>query len=256
MPALHELQTGMMDALLRGPGAEATLPHIDPSGGTARVRLSVYANNIRSNFVDALRSTYPAVHRLVGDDYFRQTAVTFHLEHPSPSGDLQQAGRQFGAHLAQLHDGDPYAYLADVARLEWLVQESLLAADHAPLSLEKMAGVAASAYDTLRFDLHPTLRLFESRYPALRIWQANVSDEADTRPIDLDSGGERLMVMRRGLQLGIERLSAGEHCMLEQLRCGIAFAPALEAAAACDGDFDAAAALQRFVAAQAIVDFR
>jgi hypothetical protein len=125
-----------------------------------------------------------------------------------------------------------------------------------PLSLEKMAGVAASAYDTLRFDLHPALRLFESRYPVLRIWRANVSDGADTGNIDLGSGGEHLMVMRRGLRLDIERLSAGEHCMLDQCRRGIAFAPALEAAAACDENFDAPAALQRFVAAHAIVDFR
>jgi Putative DNA-binding domain len=255
MPSLHELQAGMMHALLRGASAEV-ISLIDAPRDMALARLEVHAKNIRSNFVDALRSTYPAVHRLVGDEYFRQVAAAFQLEHPSPSGDLLHAGRLFSAHLGEHHGGDRYAYLADVARLEWLVQEALLAADQAPLDLQKMAGVAASAYDTLRFELHPTLRLFESRYPALRIWEANVGDEADTQTIDLDSGGERLMVMRRDLQLHVEPLSTGEHCMLDQFRCGMAFAPALAAAAACDEQFDGSAALQRFVAAHAIVDFR
>jgi hypothetical protein len=254
MPSLHELQTGVMDALLHGPRAATTML-VDAPERAALARLNVYGNTVRGNFVDALRSTYPAVHRLVADDYFRQAAAGFQLEHPSPSGDLRHAGRLFSTYLAKLHEHDRYAYLADVARLEWLVQDSQLAAEQAPLSFEKMAGVAASAYDTLRFDLHPTLRLFESRYPARRIWAASVSDAADPESIDLDSGGERLMVMRRGLQLIIEPLSAGEHCLLDHCRCGLAFAPALAAAAACDEDFDAAAALQRFVAAQAIVDF-
>ncbi len=102
--------------------------------------------------------------------------------------------------MRELHAGDEFDYLADVARLEWLIQEALLAADHAPLDLAKLAALDPGAYDELRFELHPTLRLFSSPYPALRIWEAN-AHAAEPEPIDLGSGAVRMAVMRSRLQL-------------------------------------------------------
>jgi hypothetical protein len=50
-------------------------------------------------------------------------------------------------------------------------------------------------------------------------------------------------------------LSAGEHCFLNSLSRGETFAAAVAFAADGDPGFDASAALQRFVAAEAVVDF-
>ena len=66
----------------------------------------------------------------------------------------------------------------------------------------------------------------------------------------------RLAVARCRLQLQFHRLSAGEHCFLSSLARGEPFAAALGLGAAGDPGFDASAALQRFVAAEAIVDYR
>jgi hypothetical protein len=251
MPSLRELQIRVMNALLDA-SADA-VPLVVP-GDDALSRLHLYRNNVRGNFLDGLSSTYPVVKRLVGDDYFRQAARDFQRRQPSRSGDLRHAGALFADHLADVHAADA-GYLADVARLEWLIQEALLGAEHAPLDLEKMAGVAPSAYDTLRFELHPALRLFESRYPALRIWEANVG-EAEPEPIDLGQGGDRIIVMRHRLQLRFHRLSEGEFRFLDECRRGTSFAAAVEAADACDDEFDTVSSLQRFVALEAIVDFR
>ncbi len=255
MPSLRELQTRMMGALLQGASEDAAAL-LDAPPATALSRLQVYENNVRSNFAEALRSTYPAIRRLVGEDYFGRSAREFQRRHPSPSGDLVQVGRFFSEYLAQRHADDEFGYLADVARLEWLVQEALLAAEHAPLNLEKMAGVAASAYDTLRFELHPAVRLFESRYPVLRIWEVNVSQDSEPEVIDLGSGADRVIVMRQRLQLRFQRLSRGDYCLLDRFRQGAGFAAAVDAATACDDEFDASRALQRFVASGVIVDFR
>ncbi len=258
---LRELQIRFLDALL---GVTAEGLAVAPESAIALLaggsqpavpRLQVYRGTVQANFADALRSSYPAIWRLVGEDYFRQTAREFQRRHPSRCGDLLPAGERFPAYLAELHAGDEFAYLTDVARLEWLIQEALLSADHAPLDLSRLARIAPSAYDSLRFELHPALRLFESRYPALRIWEANVGSDAEPEPIDLRSGGDRLALACRRLRLEWHRLSVGEYCFLSSLSRGECFA----AAVACgeDGDpcFDASAALRRFVAAAAIVGF-
>src|ERR1700730_5397699 len=184
MPSLPELQTRVLDALLTASPVRA-IRLIAGHSGPAASRLGVYRNNVQGNFADALRSTFPVIWRLVGADYFRQTAREFQRHHPSRSGDLLHIGKPFPEYLAGLHLDDEFGYLGDVARLEWLVQETLLSAEHAPLDLQKLARVAPAEYDALRFALHPALRLFESRYPVLRIWEANLDGNAEPETIHL-----------------------------------------------------------------------
>jgi hypothetical protein len=254
MPALRELQLHVMDALLSGALAPVTGLISAPHAAAER-RFRIYANTVQANFRDALQSTYPAVRRLVGEDYFRQTACEFQRLHPSRSGDLSHCGEGFPNFLAHLHSDDAFSYLADVARLEWLIQESLLAAEHAPLDLESLARVPPAAYDGLRFELHPSLRLFESRYPTLAIWEVNVGSEAEPPTIDLRSGGDLIAIVRRRLQLQFQRLSAGEHCFLRAFARGECFSDAVDCGGEADAAFDASLALQRFVAAEAVVAF-
>jgi hypothetical protein len=154
-----------------------------------------------------------------------------------------------------LHSDDAFSYLADVARLEWLIQESLLAAEHAALDLASLARVPPAAYDGLRFELHPSLRLFESRYPTLAIWEVNVGSDAEPPTIDLRSGGDLIAIVRHRLQLQFQRLSAGEHGFLQACARGECFSAAVDCGGASDAAFDASAALRRFVAAEAVVAF-
>jgi hypothetical protein len=268
VPALRELQRGLMHALLDG-GSERDAPlnaaqWIAARGIAPAQALSVYAGTARSNFTDSLSSSYPVIRRLVGEDYFLQAVRGFHTGHPSRSGDLQPAGIGFAQYLSQLHREDEYRYLGDVARLEWLVQESLLAAAHAPLDLAKLGLVAPADYDDVRFHLHPAARLFASPFPCLAIWEANAGGDAPPPLIDLGAGADRLLLLRQRGELKFHRLSRGEQGFLQSLQAGDRFAAAVEngvggeidaAHGAPAGGFDAAAALQRFVIGGVIVDF-
>ncbi len=242
---------GTMDEV---PGSPSATDYVCAHGISPAQRLGIYANTAQSNFISSLVSNYPAIQRLVGEDYFRQCARDFHRRHPSRSGDLQPAGAQFPSYLSALHGGDEYRYLGEIARLEWLIQEALLAADQGPLDLAALGTVAPSAYDELRFELHPSARLFLSPYPCLRIWEANVGSEAEPDLIDLSAGSDRLLLLRSLGQLRFHPLSEGEENFLRALQAHESFAAAIERGAP-DPDFDAAAALQRFVVAGAIVDF-
>ncbi len=248
MLSLHELQVKVLRAVLDGkPDAACgiTPPHA----------VGVYARTARGNFIDSLKSSYPAIQRLVGEEYFEQTARHFHARHPSRSGDLQPAGRDFAHALRELHGEDEFRYLSDVARFEWLVQEALLAADHGPLDLARLAAQAPSRHEELRFKLHPSARLFESPFPCRAIWQANVASDADPAVIDLDGGADRLLMVRTCGQLNFHDLSQGERDFLLELKAGRSLSAAIDCAAG-PLPFDPAAALQRFVACGVVVDFQ
>jgi hypothetical protein len=261
MPSLRELQSGVMHALLDGE-PERAAPFIAPGAIAPEHALSVYAGNARTNFIESLISSFPAIRRLVGEDYFRQCARGFHARHPSLSGDLQPAGLRFPQHLSQLHRDDEFRYLGEVARLEWLIQETLLAADHGPLDLANLGAVGAGDYDDLRFRPHPSARLFASQFPCLDIWEANVGSDAEPELIDLGAGPDRVLLVRNRGQLKCHRLTHGEQAFLQSVLAGERFAAAVASGAhrgkldAAGDGFDAAAALQRFVLAGVIVDFQ
>jgi len=254
MPTLPELQRDFMQAVLEGSCAPL-LGEIVAGAVAPMQRLAIYANNAETNFIESLRLSFPAIRRLVGDAYFTRCAREYRTKHPSRSGDLQHVGEAFPDYWADRHGRDEFRYLADIARLEWFYQETLMGADHAPFDLERLAAIAPAQYDGLRFRLHPCARLFASKYPALPIWEANVGSAAEPEIIDLRRGGDQLLLNRSPRGVEILRLSDGEHAFLEQLAAGEAFAAAIGAAELRDPNFDAAACLQKFVRGRVIVDF-
>ena len=222
--SLRELQLGVMRAVHDGE-PDLAVPHIASPAAAARHALSVYANTARGNFTEGLILSFPVLRRLVGEDYFRQVSLGFHARHPSLSGDLQLAGAGLAQYLVHLHGDGEYRYLGEVARLEWLIQETLLAADHPPFDLAKLQMIAPEDYDDLRFRLHPSVRLFASEFPCAEIWEANA--EAEPQVIDLRTGPDRLLTIRIHGELAFHRLSSNEFGFLESLRAQERFAAAI-----------------------------
>jgi hypothetical protein len=255
---LRELQSDFLATILGGDAAAAAGARLERElvAGEYGVAdgLAVHANNAEHHFVDRLRQGFPVVHRLVGEAYFAQCAREFRREQPSRSGDLHHLGAGFPAYWQRRHGADRYRYLADVARLEWLYEEASTAADHPPFDLAKLARVPPAAYDTLQFRLHPSLRLFESEFPVLAIWEANRRAERESEFIDLGSGGERLMLVRKADGIAIHRLTLGECVFLQQIEQARGFTDCISAAEEADVAFAATVTLEKFVREQVIVD--
>jgi len=251
---LRDLQSEFLAALLDGP-VDRALPLVAAPAARARRGIAVHAENAAANFRASLRLAFPAVQRLVGDDYFDQCVRAYRIRHPSRSGDLHHAGDTFAEFMTALHAAGLHRYLGDVARLEWLIEDSRRAADHTRLDLDRLAGVAPEDYDGLRFVLSPSLRLFTADVPALALWRANVESAAEPRRIDLDAGPDRLLITRTQRHLEFHRVDPGEQTFIECLLRGLPLAQGLEAAAAREAAFDARASLARLVAIEAIVDF-
>lgn len=245
MPALRELQLEFVASMFDEPNTAPA--YVIEDGMSATARLSIYRNNLREGFIKALALGFPVIERLGGTDYFRQLALEFLAAHSSRSGNLHHIGKPFAPFLAQKFAGTQYAYFADVAALEWAYQEAQLAADAEPLSPEAFASVAPEDYERLTFDFHPACHFVQSQYPIVKIWRVNQPETLSDEVIDLDAGGDNVLVLRTPECVELHRLPAARFALFEALSRGENLGAALEHAQTVDSDFDFGTALRHLV---------
>jgi hypothetical protein len=246
--ALRELQQRFADALFDGADAPIA-PHIVEGGIPPALRLAIYRNNLHEGFIKALALAFPVIERLVGEAYFRQLALEFLHAHPSRAGNLHHIGAPLEPFLRQRFAHTEYAYLCDIAALEWAYQEAFIAADAEALSPVALRGIDALGCERVRFGLHPSCGLVRSDYPIVRIWRANRPESQSDEIIDLRSGGDNVLVLRTAECIELHRLSAGELALLSAFARGETLGDAYDAARAADPSFDLGAALGHCVAA-------
>ena len=236
MTSLADLQRRFARALADSGGHD-----IRDAAGTANVAgIAVYRNTIRANYRSALRATYPVVCALTGVPFFHAAVDAFTAAHPSRGGDLNVYGDAFGDFLGAYPHARTLPYLADVARLEWAIDEALRVEDEVESPETLLAALAATPADRLgqqRFTLDASCRLLFSVHPALRIWQLHQPGFTGGHVIDFDAPPEHLLVRREAGVAAIERIDAGEFGWLVALERGQPLASALDAALAVDPAF-------------------
>lgn len=235
---------------------EGVLSAIAPGNLSAQKCLSIYRNNIFSNYRGALEAVYPAILSLVGSNYFRQAAQRYVKQFPSYSGDIHHYGESLPELLTNIPGAAELVYLPDVARLEWSIHKAFHAADAESLDLSRLQSIAPENYAELRFVLNPAARLLESPFPIRRIWQVNLPGYVGDQSVDLGEGGGAVLVMRRNFVMEVEDISPVESSMLNAFLREESFSQALEQNLNIDPAFDVGAFLQRYVANETIVSFK
>lgn len=219
MASLRELQRSFA-AAVRDPASAC--PVLPPEN------LSVYRNNAAAGFRAALQRTFPVIRRRVGDDYFRQLTAHYRERFPSRSGDLHWAGRDFAAFLDEYLAGSDYAWLADLARLEWSSHECSVFVELPPIGAEQLAHFAAVDLEHLVFGFQPSLRLHTSSYPVFSVWRANQVENAP--PVDQSLGSECGMARIRDDQPEVRALEPRPFAFLSALHGGASLGEAMSEA--------------------------
>lgn len=260
---LHDTQTVLAASLLscddEGSSAVTTQAATSVRAGklSAVRRLEIYRHNVTSNLRGALKDIYPVILAVVGDAYFSHAADQFIREHPSHSGDLNQFGGALSDFLATYPLAVDLPYLRDVARLEWAWHEAFHAGDALPLDLSRLAE-PAEEHGALCFTLHPTVRLVQSSFPILRIWEVNQPTFVGVIEVDWNAPAEALLIHRDltdGVTVMIKRLSPAGHAFLSALERHATLEAATASALAEEADFDLQGFLIESVQSGVIVDF-
>jgi hypothetical protein len=226
MPSLAELQAAFRRALLQDDAA-AIAALVAGDGLAAAERVGVHRNNLFASLTAVLRDTFPAVCRLVDERFFAYAAHEFIAAEPPSRAVLAEYGADFPAFLRDFPPCRGFSFLADVARLEWLMARAARAAEAEPLAAAALAAIAPEDTPRLALWLHPALGFLASPFPVDRLWRAN-RPGGDAAPVDVDAGGVRLEIARSGGDVVMRPLDPGSFA----LRAALAGGAALEAAAA------------------------
>jgi hypothetical protein len=224
---------------------------VGPDGRPSPRRFAVYRNNVVMGLVDAIRDAFPAVCRIVGEDFFQALARAYVVAEPPASPILLDYGRGFADFIAGFPACEGLPYLADVARIERAWVEAYHAADAAPLTPESLMSVAPEHRGDIRFSLHPAVRVVRSGLPALTIWRMNAGD-GEPAPVDLDGGGEDALITRPHALVEVRQLPPGGADFILQLAGGASVLQALRVAGETDAGFDLAANLSGLLEAGAL----
>lgn len=209
MASLRDLQHAFAAALHEPEAACPVLPHRN---------LSIYRNNSTHAFRSALESGFPVVRKRVGDDYFRQLGAQYRARYPSRSGDLHWVGRDFSAFLLEHLHGTEYAWLADLARIEWSREQAAIVNVEPAVTADVLAAVAPSQLEHLVFRLQPSLALIASDFPVFTIFMANQRENAP--PADQSLAGESGMVLSRIDGIEVRKLPSRLFSYISALAAG------------------------------------
>jgi hypothetical protein len=232
---LAPFETSFADALLN---ANQPVPYgITAHNATVPTRrFAVYRNNVVAGLRKALRTRFPVVEKIVGEEFFAAMALVFVNEQPPRSPQLAIYGDEFPAFIAAFEPARELPYLADVARLEAARTRSYHAADVTPIGADHFATLDAHAVGAIRIEMHPSIGIVRSAYPIVTIWAMN-SGEQELAPIE-NWRGEDALVSRPYLEVQVRALPLGGAAFLLALAAGRPLGQAAEAAIADDPNFD------------------
>jgi hypothetical protein len=209
MPALLELQRSMREQLLGGKPPQDEL-------------LGIYRNTMLSTLVTALQLSFPAVRRIVGDDFFEASAREFIGSNAPDSACLNDYGEQFPEFLVRFAPAATLAYLPDVARLEWAVNRALHAPDCTILDLRQLSTLGESALAGVSFRVHPSLTLLRLQFPADVIWRAVLEQDSEAMAgVDLRAGPVHLLIERNADGVQVRSLAPSAWQFTQRLVAGV-----------------------------------
>lgn len=221
-------------------------------GATAEIRFGVYRNTVAKGCADALAAQFPAVLRVVGEDWMRQAAILFAREHPPRRPSLHAYGEAFPAWLARFAPAADMPWLAGLGRIDWAWTCAAFAPDREPLGPEAFAGLAPEAFEALAAELQPAAvpLWFEDGTPGL--WRALQGDAAPAEA-ELSTEPQGILLSRPGLEVEHRLLTHGAFAFLDACRAGRSLAAAAQAALAADPDLPLTRAFAELIAAGAFV---
>ncbi len=203
---LHELQRQFASAVLRENISSAIASDVVGRGLEPARRLQVYRNNIRFTLREALQDIYPATYALVGGDFFKHLAKRYLETHPPESGNILDVGACLPEFISSFPQLSSLPYLADVSKVDWFTHEAFHSDSADPCDISQLGSFAPEQHADLRLQLHPSVRLLQSRYPVFDIWRFAKQPDSEHPAPDPESAPQCVMVLRQHDETNVFRM--------------------------------------------------
>jgi hypothetical protein len=238
--ALEPSQRALVSAILSArPTAEDVALLSEALIGPWTLGLSAYRGNGHATAERALSAAFPVLRELLGHESFAGFACAFWHYAPPRRGDLARWGENLAIFIEQDRQLAPTPYLADVARVEWLLHRAATVGDAQALP-GSFALLAEHALEHLQVRLAPGTAIVVSRWPVVTLIHAHQQVPPDLRHAAerLQSGtAETALVWRQGWQPRLCELIATD---ARRLTVALDGAPLQAVIDAADGGTEAA----------------
>lgn len=238
------LQSMITQAILSNDG-RALAPVLAKRAFDPLRRFNIYRNNTFASLTATLIAVFPVTLQLLGENYFRYVAGVFIRNNPPREARLVRYGDNFARFLSGFEGSRSMPFIAETARLEWMIAEALDAPALPSCSLDQLKDGEADTVPELF--LQPSLRLLVCRWPALESWSAHQAGGNTEALARLSRRPERIALWRGNECMRFLRLDARHFALLHALkkRAGLeaavsrilARAPAFDLAGAFGGLF-------------------
>ncbi|WP_201454965.1 DNA-binding domain-containing protein [Ahrensia marina] len=239
-------QTKAFAAGMLNPDAPRPGEVIGPNGKAANKRYDVYRNNVTVSLINAVADIYPAVQKIVGEEYFRAMAREYVRAHPPKSPLLFLYGQNFGDFIDGFEPAKKLPYLGDVARIERAWLTAYHAADLPPLDPAQLSLVEPERLAEICFQPHPASFIISSDYPAHDIFLMN-RGFMELSKVDMDKP-QALMMTRPQTDTRLILLNKSEHVFMNAILKGSSLGEAATLATEADANFDLNHNLQMLLA--------
>ncbi|HEX4405716.1 MAG TPA: DNA-binding domain-containing protein, partial [Polyangia bacterium] len=179
-------------------------------------RLDVYANMYFFRILDVLRSDYPKLLAVVGDDAFHDLATDYLQAHPSRHPSLRFVGAALPTFVAKHALAEERPWLGALAALEWARVDVFDRADAAPLTREALATAAPEDFATLPLVPVPASALVPVAWTVEETWRAIEDGRAPEAPATA-APGHALLIWRRDLTVHHRAVPTDERRAIELL---------------------------------------
>ncbi len=208
---------------------------------TLQPGFSVYRNTVMKGCVDALQANFPAVRKLVGEEWFRAAAALYVRGQPPNDARLLQYGERFPGFLRDFPPAAELPYLAGVAQLDRFWTEAHAACDADTLAPSVLVGLPAEQLGALVLAPHPAARWgWFDEQPIYTLWRRNREEHGMNEDDDVNWHGEGALITRSGGPVQWTSLDAAGCAFLDACRTREPLALAAEAALAHDAHTDLA----------------
>lgn len=219
---------------------------VGPNGKAADKRYDVYRNNVTVSLINAVADIYPAVQKIVGEEYFRAMVREYVRAHPPKSPLLFLYAQNFGNFIDAFEPAKKLPYLGDVARIERAWLTAYHAADLAPLDPAQLGLVAPQRLAEICFETHPASFIISSDYPVHDIFLMNRGFMELTK-VEMNTP-QALMMTRPQTDTRLILLNKSEHVFMDAILKGSSLGQAASLATQADASFDLNHNLQMLLA--------
>jgi hypothetical protein len=211
---------------------------IDPRG------LAIYRNNLLATAQQALAISFPTVLTLIGESLFQYTCRELLISSPPKHGDWALWGKPYPILLSGLAQLSDYPFVADIAQVDWLRQQSMRAKDSA-VEQASLQLLATHNLDELYIELSPSQFYMSSNYPVIEFWlshqqninsdraeeHARINQERLKQSIEkfVQAGvPQKVLIYRPHFNAELRELSMNEYAWLTLINQGVSIGEALD----------------------------